>query len=1242
MAWTNPGNIDSAVSFASVSLGAGGTNYTPSTQNGSASVTANSGNPNPSPVLSAAMGGFASVAASACTLYVTINWSVTGSSGGGTVNINLSTNSGVSWSQPFSSGVTVGSTVIPITVAGITNLNTIRIQVEATAACAPTGFATATGNITAWHATIPGGSGTSSQTLAAGISGLSVPSNATIVGIKISFNADYSGTAPTFTLRLNVGSLAPTFTLTAGPAPYMAGGPTELWGYGSWSNTTLASLLAEFYASTAGTTTVNVNTLVVTVYYTLNAMQSAVLSVSSFGFAVPSSSSITGIQVNVKGFSPAATLYAQLLQGGVAVGNVLSTALPTSNNFVPLGGGTDTWGSTWNYSQIDASGFGVNLWATSPSGATVSLDYADIVIFGTSSQANFNGLMSANLNEVDQTTLTLDASGVTWQEDVTNTPNQLALQSLIPTVTPGSYLKGVDADGTAYMCYPNAHLTTGANQPMQFNGRWCDRITQVGPGAPPTFTASQQAGTQASVTAYSFSGGILTLTAANTFTAGELVSFSGFTGACVSLNGLTFSVLGTGLSGTQFEIATSLVAGSGSDAGVATPQFSYPIAPSATGITQPAAYSDPGNAGHLSVMLWSNGPGSKTSGNVITVYYQSELRFPESDPVLTAAFNAGYPVYVYISGAPFGNGTWQVTSIGKALPPGVSHWRYYFTIQVPSSAYQNVVEPVGQYQVTQATVTLLTAAPGLAPGDRQVSLSGVTNSAWDQTFNIVEALNSGSFSISQTSLTSGVATYSWTLVSGTAPAAGQLVTITGTLNANGALNETNAQIASASGVSSGTFTVAGFSSTIDYPTAVETGQATTAGTQFVVDPGAALVGNTSQSPILGNSGGGLLNVVGAAMGGTFPIGPGTRQGVVGFITRNGAVTRPSPPTTFTVTIGSNYITASNIPLGPPNVVARYIAFTEAGQNGVPGANFYTYDTPDIFTVGGVVFTASALIVPDNVTTTMKFTFSDAVLLSSDEIDVEGNNYFNLIELGNPAWMFQYANPDALRALPQNKVQNFNNLTFDGGYLPTGTTALPQPLGWTALNLAPQTYAITAFQITSNVVTFTATNSLTLGTQVTVDGLATGTYLNGITYTVTAASGSNFSAAFTHGNVTLTPDTGTAVVASSYTGLVTSPAFGNSFVITNYNSTAITNTWVIFQNAAVDAYNVGIIQPNTAYSVRVTARALTCKRAFQHSDPDWPPLQVEHSEPASGLQPSRSQPAISLFRPRRSPIAPASL
>jgi hypothetical protein len=68
--------------------------------------------------------------------------------------------------------------------------------------------------------------------------------------------------------------------------------------------------------------------------------------------------------------------------------------------------------------------------------------------------------------------------------------------------------------------------------------------------------------------------------------------------------------------------------------------------------------------------------------------------------------------------------------------------------------------------------------------------------------------------------------------------------------------------------------------------------------------------------------------------------------------------------------------------------------------------------------------------------------------------------------------------------------------------------------------------ITAFAIAANVVTLTGTNSLTAGESVTINGLGTATYLNGLTFSVTAATPTTFSFSFTHAAAAGT-DTGTA-------------------------------------------------------------------------------------------------------------------
>jgi hypothetical protein len=131
-----------------------------------------------------------------------------------------------------------------------------------------------------------------------------------------------------------------------------------------------------------------------------------------------------------------------------------------------------------------------------------------------------------------------------------------------------------------------------------------------------------------------------------------------------------------------------------------------------------------------------------------------------------------------------------------------------------------------------------------------------------------------------------------------------------------------------------------------------------------------------------------------------------------------------------------------------------------------------------------------------------------VLLNATAIDVEGNNLFNLIEIGNPGWIAKYANR-AVYGLCQNKIQNFVNMSFDGGYIP-GTN--PYPLGW---------------------------------------------------------------------SVDPTNGGGGALINSS--------AFGNAYYIENTTDSTVEYLGLITQSAFQDYYQVPIININTTYSVRVTAR-----------------------------------------------------
>lgn len=800
-----------------------------------------------------------------------------------------------------------------------------------------------------------------------------IPRNSVINGIVVSFYAytSYSASGAPATVSFSFGG--PEKIQAAGgpstPQLYSLGGSLDTWG----STFTTAQLAEGIILSIAPQLSTADSILMygvtVTVYYA--PLFTDALDIQEFGFSVPSSATPQGFEVSVTGYATTATsLSVQMLKAGLPVGNAESIALNGSPDTVTLGGINDLFGGIWIYSDLNNTTFGVRITAVGSGVGSVFVGYTTIKAYFTPQQENFNYIATFEDDFGNIKNVALDAAGNFWIEDLTGNPG--VLTSLFAGPPAGSFASSFTADSRQYIAISD--LLQGNYPPQQYTGTWNDRVSQVGPGASPVFSA--------------------------------------------------------GPSDTNnYAIAT---------------------------ITQPAAQSRTS-----SYFLQSTGPGTTTAGNVVTVYYaDSTLGGPDAD--LVAAFNSGNAVYVYFSftGGPVTQGpyTVQVTSVNEGFPPGQPRQFYYFTFTLTTSAftyYQGSGHPgyTANYQRSLATLTASVPVPGLIIGNI-LTIAGSSVAGYDSTWTTTQTPNSGSFTITDTSVASGVATYSWTLVNGVAPFAGQLVTITGTNNADGTLNFVNASIVSATGTTSGTFTVN--VSSADFPAATEEGQATTAGTIFIFDPGAIDNGSTS-NPIFGNATGGDLTFSGNSQ----LIAAGARKGTVFFITRNGDYTKPAPPATFSIAGDIETLKVSNIPIGPPDVIARGIALTEAGANGVPGASFYTIPQPVQYIVDNVTYTATSLFINDNTSTTATFSFTDAVLLNAEEIDIQGNDLFNLGELGDAAWCTSYAGRTVWGRV-RNKVQNFLNLTFDGGYLanPGGNLL---PLGW---NLDNSTTAVAPTLLTS--------------------------------------------------------------------------------------------------------------------------------------------------------------------------------
>lgn len=117
------------------------------------------------------------------------------------------------------------------------------------------------------------------------------------------------------------------------------------------------------------------------------AAPSQYLAASNFGFTVPASAIILGIEVGVekKVASGAATDNAVRIVKGGTIGATDRSDInpwPGTDTVVVYGGSTDLWGETWTAADINGAGFGAAISAKdSISGALVQVDTFEITVF---------------------------------------------------------------------------------------------------------------------------------------------------------------------------------------------------------------------------------------------------------------------------------------------------------------------------------------------------------------------------------------------------------------------------------------------------------------------------------------------------------------------------------------------------------------------------------------------------------------------------------------------------------------------------------------------------------------------------------------------------------------------------------------------------------------------------------------------------------------------------------------------
>jgi hypothetical protein len=148
---------------------------------------------------------------------------------------------------------------------------------------------------------------------------------------------------------------------------------------------------------------------------------------------------------------------------------------------------------------------------------------------------------------------------------------------------------------------------------------------------------------------------------------------------------------------------------------------------------------------------------------------------------------------------------------------------------------------------------------------------------------------------------------------------------------------------------------------------------------------------------------------------------GLHKMMMWFETKTGYWTKASPSFSWTAE-GNKSVQITNIPIGPDYVVARRFGFTIAG-----GEEFYHI--------------ADTMRLGDNTNTNLLVDFTDVDLLAGALVDKQ----LRALQLPPEACVTSYANR-LVWVGERNRLQQFVNLSFDGGFQVQTTQDVP--LGWT--------------------------------------------------------------------------------------------------------------------------------------------------------------------------------------------------
>jgi hypothetical protein len=216
------------------------------------------------------------------------------------------------------------------------------------------------------------------------------------------------------------------------------------------------------------------------------------LQCTNFPISIPNTQAILGMEIEVSGHqtSQDPTATSKLVFINAPPGTPSFTfQLPAADGTVTLGTPMTNWGFPLLAATLGNPNFGVEIQSSSPNVVCTFDIYAVKfkLFLSPTVGPNINYLKTFRQKDGDILNLFLGSDGTLYQEDAINNPT--VLKGVYTAIEPNSFAQSATIDDREFIALSN--LLNGTDIPYTYDGTHFDRLSQVGPGAPPTVSALQ-------------------------------------------------------------------------------------------------------------------------------------------------------------------------------------------------------------------------------------------------------------------------------------------------------------------------------------------------------------------------------------------------------------------------------------------------------------------------------------------------------------------------------------------------------------------------------------------------------------------------------------------------------------------------------------------------------------------------------------------------------------------------------